>query len=436
MRALIDTTRRLISVRGANLRNCHLYIAGHHDFFPAECYGAPKAQEGRGAEITLLVDGIPEPIRTDIPKDTNNRRPRSFFRNRTWVGRFLEAHQLREGDIVAIEKCGHLTYRVYPFERRSVDGEGESAAGADHSGQPRAHEGLFAGLVNESLVSRAKSVVPAEAKPVNVSKVRQLSPFRYPGGKTWLMPELRRWIWSLGHRPTVFVEPFAGGGIASLTVAIEDLSDKVIMCELDPDVASVWETILEEPEYLSERILAFDVTPTAVRKIIASEPKTTRDRAFQTIVRNRVQRGGILAHGASLVKRGENGKGLKSRWYPETLVRRISLIHKHRHRIEFVTQDGFHVIEKYRTRSRAVFFVDPPYTAGGKKAGRRLYTCSELDHEKLFAKMATVAGAFLMTYDDTEEVRGLASRWGFALSTIPMKNTHHTVNQELLIKKS
>ena len=96
-------------------------------------------------------------------------------------------------------------------------------------------------------------------RPVNVSKVRQLSPFRYPGGKTWLVPQIRRWICSLDFRPNVFVEPFAGGGIASLTVALENLADKVYMAELDPDVASVWQTIFSAPDYLCERISRFEV---------------------------------------------------------------------------------------------------------------------------------------------------------------------------------
>jgi DNA adenine methylase len=32
----------------------------------------------------------------------------------------------------------------------------------------------------------------------------------------------------------------------------------------------------------------------------------------------------------------------------------------------------------------AVFFIDSPYTAGGKRAGSRLYTHFEVDHEKTF----------------------------------------------------
>jgi DNA adenine methylase len=48
--------------------------------------------------------------------------------------------------------------------------------------------------------------------------------------------------------------------------------------------------------------------------------------AFATIIKNRVNRGGILANGASFIKNGENGKGITSRWYPETLRRRILAI--------------------------------------------------------------------------------------------------------------
>ena len=78
---------------------------------------------------------------------------------------------------------------------------------------------------------------------VNVASVAQLSPFRYPGGKTWLIPRLIRWLLSLPQRPAEFVEPFAGGGIASLTAANMKLADHVTMVELDPDVSAVWQTM-------------------------------------------------------------------------------------------------------------------------------------------------------------------------------------------------
>ncbi len=273
------------------------------------------------------------------------------------------------------------------------------------------------------------------AKPVNVAKVRQISPFRYPGGKTWLVPEIKKWIFGLNFRPSLFIEPFAGGGISSLSMAIEDLVDRVFMAELDPDVAAVWKTILSDPEYLCDRILNFEVNRNNVLEIINSEPQNTKQRAFKTIIKNRTQRGGIIAPGASLVKSGENGKGLKSRWYPDTLVRRIRIISEFKYKIEFHEEDAFKIINKFKNDSNAIFFIDPPYTAGGKKAGKRLYKYNHINHENLFSEMAKVKGKFIMTYDDTDEVIELAKDFNFLVSKVPMKNTHHEVKYELLIKK-
>ena len=47
---------------------------------------------------------------------------------------------------------------------------------------------------------------------INVASIPQRSPFRYPGGKTWLVPYIRQWLSSLPARPHEFIEPFAGGG--------------------------------------------------------------------------------------------------------------------------------------------------------------------------------------------------------------------------------
>jgi DNA adenine methylase len=81
----------------------------------------------------------------------------------------------------------------------------------------------------------------------------------------------------------------------------------------------------------------------------------------------------------------------------------------------------------------AAFFIDPPYTAGGKRAGRRLYIHSEIDHELLFALMARARGRFLMSYDGADEVLKMARRHAFHVFTVPMKNTHNEIKFELLI---
>lgn len=275
--------------------------------------------------------------------------------------------------------------------------------------------------------------VTKSARPVNVSSVPQRSPFRYPGGKTWLVPMFRRWMFSFQTEPKRLIEPFAGGGIISLTTAFEGLADEVIMVEMDRQIAAVWKTILgDDAQWLAKKILNFELTPETARSELSKTPKADRDLAFQTIVKNRTAHGGILADGAGILKHGD-GKGILSRWYPQTIAQRITNIELVASRIRFIQGDAFDVIAKHQKEAATVFFIDPPYTAGGKRAGSRLYNHSEVDHEKLFAACESMHGDFLMTYDNAEEVRALAKRYGFQSKAVAMKNTHHAEMNELLI---
>jgi DNA modification methylase len=129
----VSNSKRFVSITGGNLRNQHLYITGYHDFFPQECYGESSARKGTGRELTLLVDGLSSPVETDIAKSSGNGRPRSFFRKRAWVARFFQQHDLRQGDMVAIERLDRLTYRVYPSGGRTI---GHPAAGKPGSSVP------------------------------------------------------------------------------------------------------------------------------------------------------------------------------------------------------------------------------------------------------------------------------------------------------------
>jgi DNA adenine methylase len=274
-------------------------------------------------------------------------------------------------------------------------------------------------------------------KPVNVSSVRQLSPFRYPGGKTWFVPTFKQWFMQLNSKPEILVEPFAGGGIISLTALFENLVPKAVMVELDEEIAAVWKTVVDgESEWLAKRILSFEISRESVIKEISKVPHNIKEKAFQAILKNRTYHGGILAAGSGLLKYGENGKGIHSRWYPKTLAKRFILIKEIANKIDFRCVDGLSVVREFNSNQNAIFFIDPPYTAGGKKAGKRLYKYYELDHEKLFTLCESIKGDFLMTYDDAEEVKILARHHGFQMRLIPMTNTHHATMEELVIGKN
>jgi DNA adenine methylase len=279
--------------------------------------------------------------------------------------------------------------------------------------------------------SRATTIPANEV--VNVAAVPHRSPFRYPGGKTWLVPQIRQWLKSLSPRPRELAEPFAGGAIVSLSALFENLVQKIVLVEKDSDVAAVWKTIVYgDGNRLASQILTFDLSNESVQEILAFEPCNEFDRAFRTIVRNRVQHGGIIAAGASLLNKGENGRGIRSRWYPNTLRKRIEAIVRTRDDVGFLEGDGIEFIRNNSYRSDTAFFIDPPYTV----AGRRLYTHSKIDHRELFKVAQGIRGDFLMTYDNSSEILSLAKEFGFKTALIAMKNTHHEVMSELVVSKN
>lgn len=265
-------------------------------------------------------------------------------------------------------------------------------------------------------------------KPVNVASVPHRSPFRYPGGKTWLIPTVRKWLNQAECKH--LIEPFAGGGIVSLSAVFESLAQHATMVELDEQVAAVWEVLFsEDNKWLSDKILTFDLTRENANAELTKENKDTKDMAFCTILKNRIFHGGILARGSGMIKKGENGKGISSRWYAKTLAKRMNEIDLIKHKIDFYRKDGFEVIEKNLDDKNAWFFIDPPYTV----AGRRLYTYFEMDHEELFRLSSKIRGRFMLTYDDTEEIRGLAKKYDLKFRTIPMKTNHHLRKQEIIV---
>jgi DNA adenine methylase len=268
---------------------------------------------------------------------------------------------------------------------------------------------------------------------VNVASVPQRSPFRYPGGKSWLIPLVREWLDSMERVPRMLVEPFCGGASISLMAAFEQRADRCRMVELDEAVAGVWRTILGgQGAQLAEMIVNFQFTEAAVRGWLNASPDSELERAFQTVLRNRVSRGGILAPGAGLVKTGEGGKGMASRWYPETLAKRILAIEQHREKLDFREGDGLEDIRSMGEDRDVVLFVDPPYPL----AGRRLYSMGALDHEHLFQLLSNCKAPFLATYDDNAKIEDLARFYGFDCNKVPMKSTHHAKKMELIVSRS
>jgi len=267
-----------------------------------------------------------------------------------------------------------------------------------------------------------------------------LSPLRYPGGKGWMLEYVRLWFsLGLGH-VREFVEPFCGGASVGLFVAAQGLADHVSLYELDPNVAAVWQTIINDEgglDWLLDKLAGFQFNEAAARWWLARDPASldSRERAFWTILYNRLSFGGSMAGGSGLGKLGRSGYkggGWNSLWNIEVVCRRLKKLAPLRDRISFAQADALELLPELPARSTTAVLLDPPYTAGKRRPGRRLYNHATIDHERLFTLAATIPNV-LLTYDDDDAVREMAAQHGFSYKPITMRNNKHQQQQELFI---
>ena len=283
---------------------------------------------------------------------------------------------------------------------------------------------------------RKRRQIPVSPIPVaNVSAVPQRSPLRYPGGKTWLIPHVRIWLTRIHSDTRLLVEPFAGGGIVSLTAVMENLVDCCLMAERDHDVAAFWHAALRYGPELCKKVTRFNPTREAVARLSRRRPANILEHGFRTLVLNRTRYGGILASGAASIDKGEEGKGIASRWYPNTLVKRLVKIADYAGQINFCETNGLQLMETLLGNygPNTAVFVDPPYTAGEKQVGHRLYKEAELDHARLFGMLTESHLNFLMTYDWSHEILSLIRKHNFHAVQVAMQKERPTPARELII---
>jgi hypothetical protein len=117
MSGSVAERKRLLHVTEGNIRQSHLYINGHYDFFPADSFGTPRKSENQKTkEIEIYLVGLNETIKTDISSNAKTGKPRGFFRGRKWVRSFYEYHKIHVGDVLALERIEKHRYRLYPFD--------------------------------------------------------------------------------------------------------------------------------------------------------------------------------------------------------------------------------------------------------------------------------------------------------------------------------
>ena len=265
-----------------------------------------------------------------------------------------------------------------------------------------------------------------------VGEPSSLSPFQFPGAKSWVRPAVLAWLRSLPGRPALFIEPFAGSGAVSLAVAELNLTDRVILVEHNPELAAFWNVIFGKAwPNLRKRIRHFKPTRKSVIRELSRRPSGKAALAFQSLVKNRFNRGGSLLPGTKGLRRGS----FKTFWHPAALLSRIAKIQALQPRLQFVAGDGFKVMEEYLFRQQTAFFLDPPLAPNESAGGPRPYRCNDVEPKRLF-KVATCAwGDCLLLLSNSPEIRRLAVAHDLEGPETDLSRIRSRSRKELLLAK-
>ncbi len=230
---------------------------------------------------------------------------------------------------------------------------------------------------------------------VHIRSGKSNSPFRYAGGKFYA----RKLILPHILKSDVYCEPFAGG--ASIFFAKES-SRHSVLNDLDIDVINTFTQIRDN---LDELLRLLDGVP-ATKKLHAYyknryRPANDLERAFRWYYLNRTSYSGIMKR--------ENcyfGYGEKYSMRPENWPRHLRTVSDRLHGVDLTSLDFESCIDGMP--DGAFLFIDPPYFDADQQKFYP-YHFEMNDHIRLMdcLKRNSDRLLFLITYDDSEGIRGL-----------------------------
>lgn len=243
-----------------------------------------------------------------------------------------------------------------------------------------------------------------------VQKRPRISPLRYPGGKAALYSQLRSLIRANGLAGQTYVEPYAGGAGAAVSLIVTGQVSHIAINDLDPAVHAFWRTLVEDPDFLIGRVLDVALTVDEWRRqreiYVSRGGGDFRALGFATFYLNRTNRSGVM-NGGPIGGLDQTGSyKIDARFNREALIERMRLISLYADQITVTSQDGVAVINTYVERDDVFIYADPPYFEKAGTLYLNAFTTS--DHERLAQILNTHTEAqWLLTYDDVSEVARL-----------------------------
>ncbi|GIV76590.1 MAG: DNA methyltransferase [Litorilinea sp.] len=248
-----------------------------------------------------------------------------------------------------------------------------------------------------------------------------LSPLRYPGSKRRLARYIQDVLTHNGLRPSLYIEPFVGGGSVFLQLLQDGMIETAILVDRDPWVASFWKTVFWDTDWLVNQVQTAKISLEEWDRLKRGTPKTTREQAWTCLFLNRTSFSGILEQTAGpLGGRTQSGQyKIDCRFPRQTLAARIQRIATFRDRIIAIKDvswhEGLRWIQERQSkgelpRHRVFYYFDPPFFEKANALYRFFFT--HKDHVHLRDVLLQLTDKWILSYDSAAQVELL---YGHAL---------------------
>lgn len=229
------------------------------------------------------------------------------------------------------------------------------------------------------------------------------SPLRYPGGKSKALGTLIPLIPSFGE----LREPFFGGGSVLLALRQLHPAANYWANDLNIDLFAFWRALRDDADLLVDRVQAiYDEAKKTKsgsklhQELVADSPRSIIDRATRFFVLNRITFSGT-------VEAGGFSKGAFAKRFTQSSIDRLIPVAPLLESIKITNDDYEECL--FARGEGVVIFLDPPYFSATKSRlyGKKGILHTGFDHDRFAANMKKTKHQWIITYDDSPEIRDL-----------------------------
>lgn len=264
------------------------------------------------------------------------------------------------------------------------------------------------------------------------------SPLRYPGGKTAYTPMLQRIISDNELEDCDYVEPFAGGAGAAISLLLSNTVSRIWLNDLDFAIYAFWKAITAHTdEFIALlRKKRVSLAEWKRQRAVYNSPTTdVLEKGFSAFYLNRCNRSGILAaNPIGGLRPAQSLYRINARFNKKALEEKIQAIASAKDRIFLSNLEAKKFLRRFKTTNpKVLIYFDPPYYQKGNLLYLNHFTHE--DHCSLSKNIRACDYPWVLSYDEHCSIKELYKGIAMYRRNLNYSISTPSIGKELIFSK-